>query len=69
MHPRPFGAVRERIRHQLLSQKKADVERKFYEELKDKVPVLVDRARLEAIESSKGGTNKQAKQPPGLPGR
>ena len=67
--PRPLGALKDRIRHQLLAQKKAEVEREFYEELKGKVPVRVDRARLEAIEPPVGGTHKEAKQPPGLPGK
>jgi len=67
--PRPLGALKERIRHQLLVLKKAKVEREFYEELKTKVPVRVNRARLEAIEPPKSGTVKDARQPPGLPGK
>ena len=67
--PRPYAAVKERIRHQLLAQKKAEVEREFYEELKGKVPVRVDRARLEAIEAPGAGRDKEAKQPPALPGQ
>ncbi len=66
---RPYAAVKERIRHQLLTEKKAQVESEFYEEVKEKVPVRVDRARLEAIEPPMGGTDKEAKQPPGLPGQ
>jgi peptidyl-prolyl cis-trans isomerase C len=67
--PRPYAAVKERIRHQLLTQKKAEVEREFYEQLKERVPVRVDHARLEAIEPPMVGTDKEAKQPPGLPGQ
>jgi PPIC-type PPIASE domain len=67
--PRPFVVVKERIRYELLTEKKAQVERGFYEELKAKVPVQVDRARLGAIETSKGDNDKEAKQPPGLPGQ
>ena len=67
--PRPLEALKDRIRHQLLTEKKAQVEREFYEELKATVPVRVNRARLEAIEHSKGGADKEEKQPPGLPGK
>jgi parvulin-like peptidyl-prolyl isomerase len=67
--PRPLEALKDRIRHRLLVQKKAAVAREFYEELKATVPVRVNRARLEAIEYSKGGTDKEEKQPPGLPGK
>jgi len=67
--PRPYAAVKERIRHQLLAQRKAEVEREFYEELRDKIPVRVDRARLEGMETPKDGSDKEAKQPPGLPGQ
>ena len=65
----PLGALKERIRHQLLAQKKAEVECGFYKELKGNVPVWVDRARLQAIEPSEGRIGKEEKQPPGLPGR
>jgi len=67
--PRPLEALRDRIRHQLLVRKKAEVAREFYEELKATVPVRVNRAGLEAIEHSKGATDKEEKQPPGLSGK
>ena len=67
--PRPFAVVKERIRYELLTEKKAQVEHEFYEELKAKVPVKVDRKRLGAIESPKGSFDKEPKQPPGIPGQ
>jgi len=66
---RPYAAVKEHIRHQLLARKKAEVEQDFYEELKGKLPVRVDRARLEAVEAPETGGDHAAKQPPALPGQ
>jgi peptidyl-prolyl cis-trans isomerase C len=67
--PRPFAVVKERIRHQQLLEKKAQVEREFYEELKRMVTVRVNQTQLETIELPKGSTDKEAKHPPGLPGQ
>ena len=67
--PRPLGALKERIRHQLLTEKKVRVEREFYEELKATVPVTVDRSVLESISPAVSDPAMQAKQPPGLPGQ
>jgi hypothetical protein len=67
--PRPYAAVKERIRHQLLTREKAQVEQEFYEELKGRVPVRVDRARLEALGPPKGRGGQEARQPPALPGQ
>lgn len=67
--PRPYAAVRDLVRHRLLTLKKAEVEREFYEELKDRVPVRVDRARLEAVEPLPGGSDEEAMRPPALPGQ
>jgi peptidyl-prolyl cis-trans isomerase C len=67
--PHPFVKVKERIRHQLVTEKKAQAEGEFYEELKTTVPVRVDRTLLGAIEPHNGSTDKEAKQPPGLPGQ
>lgn len=66
---RPFAAVKERIGHQVLSEKKAKVERQFYEELKGKVPVRVDRALLGEVKTPKGGAQQGAGKPPALPGQ
>lgn len=65
---RPFAAVKERIRHHLLTEKRALAERKFYKELKGKIPVRVDRTRLEAIEPP-GALKSEFRQPPALPGQ
>ena len=64
--PRSLAAVRERIRHRLFIAKKADAERRFYEEMKQKVPVRVNRARLEAVEPTHGS---KPEKPPALPGQ
>lgn len=65
--PRPLASVRARVRHQLLNEKKGAVERQFYTTLKDKVPVRVDRERLEGIEIITGSGQKGAGKPPALP--
>ena len=67
--PRPFAVVKERIRYELLTGKKAQVEREFYEEMKAMVPVRVDRTRLGAIEPPSGSSDKEPKQPPSIPGQ
>jgi len=66
---RPLSAVKNRIRHQLIHEKKVEVERKFYGELKNRVHIKVNRARLKAIEPPTGGSGKKPKSPPALPGQ
>jgi len=66
--PKPLSAVKEQIRHQLYNQKRARVEEEFYRELKKKVPVRLNQAKLEAIEPP-GGPGSKAQKPPGLPGQ
>lgn len=66
--PKPLSAVKEQIKHQLYNQKRARVEEEFYRELKKKVPVRLNQAKLEAIEPP-GGQGGNAQKPPALPGQ
>jgi peptidyl-prolyl cis-trans isomerase C len=66
--PRTLTAVKEQIRHRLFLQKREQVESEFYEELKGRIPVMVDRSVLESIKPAAGDSAMNAKQPPGLPG-
>jgi hypothetical protein len=66
---RPFDMVKERIRHQLLKEKKGQVEQDFYEELRAKIPVRVDNTRLGSIEPPAGGAQQKIGKPPALPGQ
>ena len=66
---RPLSVVKNRIRHQLLQEKKVEAERKFYEELKSRVQIKVNHARLKAIEPPTGGSGRKPKSPPTLPGQ
>ena len=66
--PKPLSAAKEQIRHQLYNQKRARVEEEFYRELKKKVPVRLNQAKLEAIDPLSGPGSK-AQKPPALPGQ
>jgi hypothetical protein len=66
--PKPLTAVKEQIRHQLYNQARTRVEQEFYRELKSKIPVRVNPARLAAIEPP-GGASGKAQPPPALPGQ
>jgi len=67
--PKPLAAVNAQIRHQLYNQKRARVEKAFYRELKNSVPVRVNQARLEAIELPGVASGTKSKKPPALPGQ
>jgi peptidyl-prolyl cis-trans isomerase C len=62
--PLALDTVAERIRQQLRDRKRAETEQAFYEELKRRFPVQVNRARLGAIDTGSG-----AGKPPALPGK
>ena len=66
---RPFETVRDRIRHRLIEQKKADVERAFYAALKAEIPVQVFDARLESVDWPEDEAEVKHRSPPALPGR
>jgi peptidylprolyl isomerase len=67
--PKPLAAVKAQIRHQLYNQARTRVEQEFYRELKTRIPVRVNPARLAAIEPPGGGSGSNAGKPPTLPGQ
>lgn len=64
----PYAAVRERVRHQVLKQKRARAERVFYEELKNKIQVWVNPELLQSIPVPGGNPKQKESRPPALPG-
>jgi hypothetical protein len=62
--PIPLDTAAGRIRQQLQNQKKTDVERTFYDDLKQQYPVQVNHARLEVLT-----VTPPAGTPPPLPGK
>ena len=63
---RPFSAVKDGVRHQVLQEKKRQVEHEFIEQLKNNIPVTVNSGLLQTVDPPAGG--KQAR-PPALPVR
>jgi len=65
--PRPLAQLKEYIRYQILEQKKAQIEAEFYEKLKRKIPIKINRGLLSAIEPPEEGIKDQKISPPALP--
>lgn len=63
---KPFAAVKDGVRYQVVQDKKKKIEHEFIEQLKSRIPVSVNKGLLETIELPVQG--KQA-GPPALPAR
>jgi len=64
-----LAAVKERIGHQLLQEKRTQVEDEFYGELEKQFPVKVFSDRLKTVEPLRGTTAEKVRKPPALPGQ
>jgi len=65
--PQPLTQVKDRIRYTLLRQKKERIEAEFYEKLKKKIPVQINKSLLPKIKSPGEGTGDKKNSPPALP--
>ncbi len=66
----PLDVVRERIRHKLLNDRKATIEKEFIEELKARVQIQAGTVALGSIEPpSKSREKAFPPRPPDVPGR
>lgn len=65
---RPLREVRARIHHQLIIQKREQIEKKFYSELKSSIPVEIFKQKLDTIEAPPKADRPRPPMPPSLPG-
>jgi len=64
--PRALDEVREQVSYQVLSAKKAQLEREIYDALAAKIPVSVDEQALAAVPFPLAG-DPRTESPPALP--